>query len=85
MKTFPLAAVAVTLVVAFICVQESDAAPAADVRASSENVGMLIKHFPRVFYTQIPFESARLRGHPHCRYCCACCPNKVGCGICCTF
>ncbi|XP_014874200.1 hepcidin-like isoform X1 [Poecilia latipinna] len=89
MKTFPIAVVAVALVAAFVCVQESDAvAPAesSDLVQLPTDYGILnsAQDMPGDSM-DTPYESAMMRGRRRCRFCCGCCPDMVGCGTCCKF
>ncbi|XP_043974132.1 hepcidin-like [Gambusia affinis] len=91
MKTFPIAVVAVALVVAFIRVQESDAVLAtesADLVELQTDYGVidLDQDMPEDS-VDTPYESVQLRRRRRrrCRFCCGCCPNMVGCGTCCKF
>ncbi|KAM7421325.1 hypothetical protein PAMA_015465 [Pampus argenteus] len=91
MKAFSIA-VAVTLVLAFICVLESSAVPFAAVQEQEEagsNDTPVAAHQDQ----EMSMESWMMPNHSRpkrqshislCRYCCNCCKNK-GCGFCCKF
>lgn len=89
MKAFSIA-VAVTLVLAFICILESSAVPFSGVQ-ELEEAGS--DDTPVAAHQEMSMESwkmpnlARQKRQSHlslCQYCCNCCQNK-GCGYCCRF
>uniref|UniRef100_A0A669F3C5 Hepcidin n=1 Tax=Oreochromis niloticus TaxID=8128 RepID=A0A669F3C5_ORENI len=85
MKTFS-AAVAVAVVLTFICVQQSSAVPVTEVRLE-EPMSM---DYPAAAPEQILVDSwKKLYNTIHrpgikCRFCCGCCTPGI-CGICCRF
>nr|XP_020445828.1 hepcidin-like [Monopterus albus] len=90
MKTFSIA-VAVTLMLAFICILESSAIPFKEVQ-ELEEAGS--NDTPVVAHQEMSMESWMMPNHIRqkrysylslCRYCCACCKNYKGCGMCCRF
>nr|AEK98542.1 hepcidin isoform 2 [Miichthys miiuy] len=89
MKAFSIA-VAVTLVLAFICILESSAVPFTGVQ-ELEEAGS--NDTPVATHQEMSMESwmmpnlvrqKRQSNISLCRYCCNCCKNK-GCGFCCRF
>ncbi|XP_032411666.1 hepcidin-1 [Xiphophorus hellerii] len=89
MKAFSIA-VAVTLVLAFICVVQSSAIPFTGVGELEEAGG---NDTPVEAHQEVSMESWMMPKHVRekrqshlslCRYCCNCCKNK-GCGFCCRF
>ncbi|KAK2909941.1 hepcidin-1 [Channa argus] len=89
MKAFSIA-VAVTLVLAFICILESSAVPFSGVR-ELEEAGS--NDTPVAAHQEMSTESWMMTNHIRqkrqshislCRYCCKCCKTK-GCGFCCSF
>ncbi|XP_077453822.1 hepcidin-1 [Stigmatopora argus] len=89
MKAFSIA-VAVTLVLAFICTVETSALPFNEVQQTEEAIG-----------SDTPVEGwqddggeiwtpyhGRQKRQSHlslCRWCCNCCRSYKGCGFCCKF
>ncbi|KAF3839446.1 hypothetical protein F7725_018163 [Dissostichus mawsoni] len=79
MKAFSIA-VAVTLVLAFICILESSASPFTGVQ-ELEEAGA--NDTPVAMPNHI-----RQKRQSHlslCRWCCNCCKGNKGCGFCCRF
>ncbi|XP_037532735.1 hepcidin-1 [Nematolebias whitei] len=89
MKAFSIA-VAVTLVLAFICVLESAAVPFTGVQDQEEagsNDTPVAAHQDTSVESWMMPNHMRQKRQSHlslCRYCCNCCRNK-GCGFCCKF
>ncbi|XP_060906066.1 hepcidin-1 [Labrus mixtus] len=90
MKAFSIA-VAVTLVLAFICILESSALPFSEVR-ELEEAGS--NDTPVAAHQEMSMESWMMPSHTRqkrqshlslCRYCCKCCKAYKGCGFCCKF
>ncbi|KAM4600811.1 hepcidin-1 isoform 2-T2 [Polymixia lowei] len=90
MKAFSIA-VAVTLVLAFICIQESSAVPFAGVRELEEaesNDTPVAEHQEMSMESWMEPDHVRQKRQSHlslCRYCCNCCRGNKGCGFCCRF
>ncbi|XP_006791782.1 hepcidin-1 [Neolamprologus brichardi] len=91
MKAFSIA-VAVTLVLAFICILESSAIPFAGVQELAEEAGS--NDTPVVAHQEMSAESSMMPNHIRqkrqshlslCRWCCNCCRSNKGCGFCCKF
>nr|AEK98543.1 hepcidin [Miichthys miiuy] len=89
MKAFSIA-VAVTLVLAFICILESSAVPFTGVQeleeAGSNDTPVAAHQEMSMESWMIPnlVRQKRQSNISLCRYCCNCCKNK-GCGFCCRF
>ncbi|KAK2844910.1 hypothetical protein Q5P01_011569 [Channa striata] len=89
MKAFSIA-VAVTLVLAFICILESSAVPFSGVRELEEagsNDTPVAAHQETSMESWMMPDHIRQKRQSHislCRYCCKCCKYK-GCGFCCSF
>ncbi|XP_010746187.1 hepcidin-1 [Larimichthys crocea] len=86
MKAFSIA-VAVTLVLAFICILESSAVPFTGVQELEEagsNDTPVAAHQETSKEWMPNFRQKRQSHISLCRYCCNCCKNK-GCGYCCRF
>nr|ADY16665.1 hepcidin 5 [Epinephelus moara] len=90
MKTFSVA-VAVTLVLAFICILESSAVPFTGVQELEEAAS---SDTPVAAYQEMSMESRMMPDHVRqkrqshlsmCRWCCNCCKGNKGCGPCCKF
>uniref|UniRef100_A0A8C3G2S7 Hepcidin n=1 Tax=Cyclopterus lumpus TaxID=8103 RepID=A0A8C3G2S7_CYCLU len=79
MKTFPVA-VAVAVVLTFICVQQSSAVPAAEVGDLTRVSGC---PDGRDDAGEMPYNNREKRG-VRCKFCCNCCTRGV-CGLCCRF
>uniref|UniRef100_A0A3Q3WXJ3 Hepcidin 2 n=1 Tax=Mola mola TaxID=94237 RepID=A0A3Q3WXJ3_MOLML len=86
MKTFSVA-VAVAVVLTFICVQQSSALPLTDLQlgeplrfdsTAAEHEEKLVDSGKMLIY------SGKMPKPGSCRFCCGCCPNMKGCGHCCT-
>ncbi|XP_056141766.1 hepcidin-1 [Lampris incognitus] len=90
MKAFSIA-VAVTLVLAFICILEISAGPSTGVRepeeAESNDTPAAEHHQMSAGSWMIPARSRQKRmSHLSlCQVCCNCCPGQSGCGFCCKF
>ncbi|KAL6109559.1 uncharacterized protein ACO6RY_12657 [Pungitius sinensis] len=92
MKAFSIA-VAVTLVLAFICILESSAVPFTGQVHGQEEAGS--NDTPVAAYQEMSMESKMMPDHllrqkrqSHlslCRWCCNCCRSYKGCGYCCKF
>ncbi|XP_073340871.1 hepcidin-like [Pagrus major] len=82
MKTFSVA-VAVAVVLTFICLQESSAVSFTEVQELEEPMsnGSPVAAYEEMSEEswKMPYASRRWR----CRLCCRCCPNMRGCGLCC--
>ncbi|XP_040900447.1 hepcidin-1 [Toxotes jaculatrix] len=85
MKAFSIA-VAVTLVLAFICILESSAVPFQGVQEPEDT--------PVAANQEMSMESWMMPNHIRqkrwsqfsmCRWCCNCCRGNKGCGYCCKF
>ncbi|XP_051261698.1 hepcidin [Dicentrarchus labrax] len=85
MKTFSVA-VAVAVVLAFICLQESSAVPVTEVQELEEPMSNEYQEMP-VESWKMPYNNRHKRHSSPggCRFCCGCCPNMSGCGVCCRF
>uniref|UniRef100_A0A8C6WJ67 Hepcidin n=1 Tax=Neogobius melanostomus TaxID=47308 RepID=A0A8C6WJ67_9GOBI len=90
MKAFSIA-VAVTLVLAFVCIVESSALPFTGVPELGEAGG---NDTPAAVHPDEPARSWMMPGHVRekrqshlslCRWCCNCCRSYKGCGFCCKF
>ncbi|XP_035528268.1 hepcidin-1 [Morone saxatilis] len=91
MKAFSIA-VAVTLVLAFICILEGSAVPFAGVQELEEPMS---NDTPVAAHQEMSMESWMMPNHisrqkrqshlSMCRYCCNCCRGNKGCGYCCRF
>uniref|UniRef100_A0A8C2ZMY8 Hepcidin n=1 Tax=Cyclopterus lumpus TaxID=8103 RepID=A0A8C2ZMY8_CYCLU len=82
MKTFPVA-VAVAVVLTFICVQQSSAVP---VREPGEPMSVdnpAADHEETDDAGEMPYNNREKRG-VRCKFCCNCCTRGV-CGLCCRF
>nr|ABV01929.1 hepcidin 1 [Sparus aurata]ABV01930.1 hepcidin 1 [Sparus aurata]ABV01932.1 hepcidin 3 [Sparus aurata]DAZ89685.1 TPA_exp: hepicidin HAMP2.4 [Sparus aurata] len=84
MKTFSVA-VAVAIVLTFICLQESSAVSFTEVQdleepMSSDGAVAAYKEMPEESW-KMGYGSRRWK----CRFCCRCCPRMRGCGLCCRF
>ncbi|XP_029307307.1 hepcidin-like [Cottoperca gobio] len=86
MKTFSVA-VAVAVVLTFICIQESSAVPVTEVQELEEpmsNDSPVTEHEETsVDSWKMPYNNRQKRG-ADCEFCCGCC-DFSGCGLCCTF
>ncbi|XP_073340862.1 hepcidin-like [Pagrus major] len=95
MKTFSVA-VAVAVVLTFICLQESSAVSVTEVQEPEKPMS---NGSPVAAYEEMSEESwkmpynnrhkrspaGRNKRRRRCRFCCDCCPNRSGCGTCCKF
>ncbi|KAF7670446.1 hypothetical protein LDENG_00074590 [Lucifuga dentata] len=90
MKAFSIA-VAVTLVLAFVCILESSAVPFAGMQELEEAES---NDTPVATHQEMPMESLMMPNHSRqkrqsnlslCRWCCNCCRSYKGCGFCCRF
>ncbi|XP_073340863.1 hepcidin-like [Pagrus major] len=88
MKTFSVA-VAVAVVLSFICLQESSAVSFTEVQELEEPMS---NGSPVAAYEEMPEESWKMpyairsrSGRKRCHFCCRCCPRMIGCGVCCRF
>nr|AFQ32274.1 hepcidin [Chlorophthalmus bicornis] len=87
MKTFRVT-VAVAVMLTFICIQESSAGPVSEVQELEEPMN---NDNPVVVHEEMSEESWKMpynrqkRNPAGCRFCCGCCPNMRGCGVCCKF
>ncbi|XP_073340869.1 hepcidin-like [Pagrus major] len=88
MKTFSVA-VAVAVVLTFICLQESSAASFTEVQELEEplsNGSPVDAHEEMSEESwKMPYNNRHKRSPAGCRFCCGCCPNMIGCGVCCRF
>ncbi|XP_036929213.1 hepcidin-like [Acanthopagrus latus] len=88
MKTFSVA-VAVAVVLTFICLQESSAGSFTEVQELEEpmnNEGPVAAHEEKSEESwKMPYNNRHKRSPAGCRFCCGCCPNMRGCGVCCRF
>nr|AAU00798.1 hepcidin 5 precursor [Acanthopagrus schlegelii] len=86
MKTFSVA-VAVAVVLTFICIQESSAVPVTEVQELEEpmsNDNPVAAHEETsVDSWKMPYDSRHNRAIK-CKFCCGCCIPGV-CGLCCRF
>uniref|UniRef100_A0A3Q2P5W4 Hepcidin-like n=1 Tax=Fundulus heteroclitus TaxID=8078 RepID=A0A3Q2P5W4_FUNHE len=82
MKTFTVA-IAVALMLTFLCIQVSSAVPTTEGPALME---VLSDDEALTAEQDMPEESWNMRRRRRrCRFCCGCCPNMIGCGTCCRF
>ncbi|XP_068425632.1 hepcidin-1 [Clinocottus analis] len=88
MKAFSIA-VAVTLVLAFICVLESSAVPFTGVQELEEagSNDTPVAAYQEMSSMMMPghFRQKRQSNLSLCRWCCNCCRSYKGCGFCCKF
>ncbi|XP_013887070.1 hepcidin [Austrofundulus limnaeus] len=89
MKSFSVA-VAVAIVLTFICLQECSAVPITEDQQLIDSVNP--PDAPVGEYPVFPADSWKMpyyfrqRNDPRrCRFCCNCCPGMSGCGVCCRF
>ncbi|KAL0984780.1 hypothetical protein UPYG_G00146810 [Umbra pygmaea] len=88
MKVFSFA-VAVAVVLAFICILESTAVPFSEVRTEEAGISdspVGDHQTPGGFSMELPLHF-RFKRQSHlslCYWCCNCCRNK-GCGFCCKY
>ncbi|XP_054477718.1 hepcidin-like [Anoplopoma fimbria] len=86
MKTFSVA-VAVAIVLTFICIQQSSAVPVTVVQELEEPMSIdnpVAEHEETsVDSWQMPYNNREKRGIK-CKFCCGCCRPGV-CGLCCRF
>ncbi|XP_037533095.1 hepcidin-like [Nematolebias whitei] len=82
-------AVAVAIVLTCVFLQEISAVP---ITEDQDLIEALNPDFPISDYQVIPADSWKMpytlkqkRDARGCRFCCNCCPNMSGCGICCRF
>uniref|UniRef100_A0A3Q4BQH2 Hepcidin n=1 Tax=Mola mola TaxID=94237 RepID=A0A3Q4BQH2_MOLML len=85
MKTFSVA-VAVAVVLTFICVQQSSALPLTDLQLGEplRFDSTAAEHEEKLVDSGKCLHTLHRRGEKDCRFCCGCCPNMKGCGHCCT-
>ncbi|KAM8733952.1 hepcidin-like [Acanthopagrus schlegelii] len=95
MKTFSVA-VAVAVVLTFICLQESSAGSFTEVQELEEpmnNESPVAAHEEKSEESwKMPYNNRHKRSpagrnsrRRRCRFCCGCCPDMIGCGTCCKF
>nr|AMM63161.1 hepcidin [Bostrychus sinensis]QPF70051.1 hepcidin [Bostrychus sinensis]QPF70052.1 hepcidin [Bostrychus sinensis] len=90
MKAFSIA-VAVTLVLAFICILESSALPftgVPELEEAGSNDTPVAAHPDMSAYSWMMPGLVREKRQSHlslCRWCCNCCRGYKGCGFCCKF
>ncbi|XP_028325691.1 hepcidin-1 isoform X2 [Gouania willdenowi] len=93
MKAFSIA-VAVTLVLAFLCILESSAVPFAGQMQELEETGSNDTPVEAHQGGETSLDSWMMSDHIRkkrnshislCVWCCNCCRNQKGCGICCKF
>ncbi|XP_070767430.1 hepcidin-like [Enoplosus armatus] len=86
MKTFSVA-VAVAVVLTFICLQESSAVPVTEMQELEEPMSndnpVAAQDETSVDSWQMPYNNREKRGIK-CRFCCGCCTPGI-CGVCCRF
>ncbi|XP_026040957.1 hepcidin-like [Astatotilapia calliptera] len=86
MKTFSVA-VAVAVVLTFICVQQSSAVPVTEEQELEEPMSM---DYPAAAQEEASVDSwktlynSRHKRGIKCRFCCGCCTPGI-CGVCCRF
>ncbi|XP_027142658.1 hepcidin-like [Larimichthys crocea] len=85
MKTFSVA-VAVAVMLAFICLQESSAVPVNEEQELEQQIYFADPEMP-VESWKMPYHLRQKRhsSAAKCLFCCRCCPDMIGCGICCRF
>ncbi|KAM3615214.1 uncharacterized protein V6R79_025068 [Siganus canaliculatus] len=86
MKTFSVA-VAVAVVLTFICLQQSSAGPLPENEDVEEPLSVEQHEMP-VESWQMPYHNRHKRlsrAAPGCRWCCNCCQLHGACGVCCDF
>ncbi|XP_036929214.1 hepcidin-like [Acanthopagrus latus] len=88
MKTFSVA-VAVAVVLTFICLQESSAGSFTEEQKLEEPMN---NEGPVAAYKEMPEDSWKMgyasrskTGRRRCKFCCGCCPGMRVCGVCCRF
>ncbi|XP_039662478.1 hepcidin-like [Perca fluviatilis] len=87
MKTFYGVAVAVAVVLTFVCIQQSSAVPATEVQELEEP---MTTENPVAEYEATSVDSWKMpykirnKRFISCRWCCSCC-NPAFCGVCCSF
>nr|AGN62121.1 hepcidin isoform 5 [Larimichthys crocea] len=85
MKTFSVA-VAVAVMLAFICLQESSAVPVNEEQELEQQIYFDDPEMPVESWKMPYYMRENRQGSPaRCRLCCRCCPRMRGCGICCRF
>nr|AMS34833.1 hepcidin [Scatophagus argus] len=88
MKTFSVAVV-VAVVLTFICLQESSAVPVTEEQELEQPVSndnpVAAHEEMSVESWKMPYHNRQKRNPAGCRFCCGCCPNMIGCGVCCRF
>ncbi|KAM3872774.1 hepcidin-1 [Diretmus argenteus] len=91
MKAFSIA-VAVTLVLAFICILESSAVPFAGVQeleeAASDDTPVAADQEMSMESWRMPYplrQKRQIGPLTLCHWCCRCCKGNKGCGFCCRF
>ncbi|CAK6954252.1 hepcidin-like [Scomber scombrus] len=85
MKTFSVA-VAVAVMLTFICIQKSFAA-VSEVQVQEEvmsNDSPVAAHEETSVESWMMPHNSRQKRRPKCRFCCGCCRRGV-CGLCCKF
>ncbi|XP_073340860.1 hepcidin-like [Pagrus major] len=86
MKTFSVA-VAVAVVLTFICLQESSAASFTEVQELEEPMsnGSPVAAREEMLEEswKMPYNNRHKLSLSGCIFCCGCCPDMRGCGICC--
>ncbi|XP_077383050.1 hepcidin-like [Festucalex cinctus] len=86
MKSFSVV-IAVTIMLAFICLQENSASPASETQ-ELDDVLDEDSPFPALEETseeswKMPYSNRHKRAFK-CRFCCGCCKPGI-CGVCCRF
>ncbi|XP_068614859.1 hepcidin-like [Brachionichthys hirsutus] len=86
MRTFSVT-VAVAVMLVCICIQENSAVPVSEVQELEEpmsNDHPVAAQEMSDDSWKMPY-NRRKRNPAACRFCCNCCPNMSGCGVCCRF
>nr|AFQ32275.1 hepcidin [Zanclus cornutus] len=81
MKTF---SVAVAVVLTFICLQQSSAVPVTEGEDPEVPMVDVYEEVP-VESWKMPYNNRLKRSAAGCKFCCGCCPDMNGCGVCCRF
>uniref|UniRef100_A0A671WGP5 Hepcidin-like n=1 Tax=Sparus aurata TaxID=8175 RepID=A0A671WGP5_SPAAU len=85
MKTFSVA-VAVAVVLTFICLQESSAVSSTEVQELEEPMSSDVAVAAYEEMSEDAWKMPYSNRHKRCRFCCDCCPPDMsGCGTCCKF
>ncbi|XP_012728439.2 hepcidin [Fundulus heteroclitus] len=89
MKTFTVA-IAVALMLTFLCIRVSSAVPTTEgpalMEVLTDDEALTAEQDMPEESWNTPYDSVQMRRRRRrCRFCCGCCPNMVGCGTCCRF